>query len=59
MSSGVQALFFGLAVATFILACVISLIRPTVEDRLVAFHWVALGLALAFFVPFVIELRAS
>lgn len=58
MSTGVQALFYGLAVAAFVVAVIISLVRTNSDDRVAGFNWVALGLALAFFVPFVIELRA-
>lgn len=59
MEPATQAIFFGLAIVMFAIACVISLVRANPPDRFVAFDWHSLGLGLATFVFFWIALKAA
>lgn len=59
MSSDMQALFFGLALAMFAVAVIISLIQSDANNRITGLNWTALGLAFWVFVPFILALRSS
>lgn len=59
MSSGLQALFFGIAIAIFVLAFLISLVKAPPENRFVELDFTAAGLAVAFFVFFMLALDAA
>lgn len=58
MSSEAQALFFGLALAMFAIAVIVSLVQ-TDGFKFSSFNFTALGLAFWVFVPFLIALRST
>lgn len=54
-----QAIFLGCAILVFVIGVIVSWVMSPPDSRAERFNYVALGLALVTFVPFIIAIRAS